>query len=106
MQEFTSVERRMMVLAEDDGRSKEEVEEAENKAKAVIAAKTGNLSVSHCGRRSFVNRTLLWKSNLSLAIIVLRLLPPDWRKTLVLLMIGTCRPGLVGPSTYHATLDA
>lgn len=35
-----------MVLAEDDGRSKEEVEEDENKAKAVIAAKTGNLSVS------------------------------------------------------------
>lgn len=35
-----------MVLAEDDGRNNEEVEEEENKAKAVIAAKTGNLSVS------------------------------------------------------------
>lgn len=34
-----------MALAENDGRSKEEVEEEENRAKAVIAAKTGNLSV-------------------------------------------------------------
>ncbi|CAM9223436.1 unnamed protein product, partial [Hapterophycus canaliculatus] len=43
-QEFTTVERRLMALAENDGRTKEEVEEEENKAKAVIAAKTGNLS--------------------------------------------------------------
>ncbi|CAM9631266.1 unnamed protein product, partial [Pylaiella littoralis] len=42
-QEFTTMERRMMALAENDGRSKEEVEEEEKKAKAVIAAKTGNL---------------------------------------------------------------
>lgn len=39
------MERRLMALAEDNGRNKEEVEEEENKAKAVIAAKTGNLSV-------------------------------------------------------------
>ncbi|CAM9963332.1 unnamed protein product [Ectocarpus sp. 6 AP-2014] len=43
-QEFTTIERRLMALAEDDGRNKEEIEEEENKAKAVIAAKTGNLS--------------------------------------------------------------
>ncbi|CAM9395173.1 unnamed protein product, partial [Ectocarpus sp. 12 AP-2014] len=43
-QEFTTIERRLMALAEDDGRNKEELEEEENKAKAVIAAKTGNLS--------------------------------------------------------------
>ncbi|CAM9295450.1 unnamed protein product [Ectocarpus sp. 13 AM-2016] len=43
-QEFTTIERRLMALAEDDGRNKEEIEEEGNKAKAVIAAKTGNLS--------------------------------------------------------------
>ena len=51
VQEFTSAERRMMVLAEADPRSKEEVEEEENKAKAVIAAKTSNLSVSEPASR-------------------------------------------------------
>lgn len=35
-----------MALAEDDGRGQEEVKDEEAKAKAVIAAKTGNLSVS------------------------------------------------------------
>lgn len=39
------MERRMMAMAENDGRSKEEVKEEENKAKAVIAAKAGNLPV-------------------------------------------------------------
>lgn len=40
------MERRLMALAEDDGRSQEEVKDDEGKAKAVIATKTGNLSVS------------------------------------------------------------
>lgn len=35
----------MMALAETDGRNKEEIEEEENKSKAVIAAKAGNLAV-------------------------------------------------------------
>lgn len=34
-----------MALAEDDGRSKEEVRDAENLAKAIIAAKIGNVQV-------------------------------------------------------------
>lgn len=59
VQEFTSAERRMMVLAEADPRSKEEVEEEENKAKAVIAAKTSNLSVSEPASRKRVVGKLL-----------------------------------------------
>lgn len=39
------MERRLMSLAEDDGRSQEEVKDDEGKAKAVIATKTGNISV-------------------------------------------------------------
>lgn len=35
----------MMALAETDGRSKEEIEEEENKSKALVAAKAGNLAV-------------------------------------------------------------
>lgn len=40
------MEKRLMALAEADGRGKAEVQEEEAKGKAVIAAKTGNLSVS------------------------------------------------------------
>lgn len=62
-QEFTTIERRLMALAEEDGRNKEEIEEEENKAKAVIAAKTGNLSVRHIGH--FVRRFPRSKADLA-----------------------------------------
>lgn len=55
-----------MTLAEDDGRSKEDAEEEENKAKAVIAAKTGNLSVS---LPKWVGKPLLLKGRLAQNIV-------------------------------------
>lgn len=44
-QEFTTMERRLMAMADEDGRGKGEKRGDESKAKAIIAAKTGNIAV-------------------------------------------------------------
>lgn len=45
-QEFTTMEKRLVAMAEEDGRSKEDVKGEEAKAKAVIAAKAGSIAAS------------------------------------------------------------